>query len=1003
MEKNNEKNYEKKTEKQIIASTYEIIGKIGHGGGGNVYLANHLRLGKKVVLKADRRKITAKKELLRREVDVLKELSHTYIPQVYDFFVENDTVYTVIDYVEGESLDKPLNRGERFSQPQVIKWAKQILEALCYLHSPIHGDPPRGYVHSDIKPANIMRTPDNNICLIDFNIALALGETTVIGRSPGYASPEHYGLDFSSDPYTSGSFADKDTVSDDTKDSDLTEADDSGDTEREEDSTVAEQTDKTVAEKTVTPKTKMIVPDVRSDIYSLGATLYHLLSGVRPARNAKEVVPLSPEEFSPQVAAIITKAMNPNPNLRYQTAEEMLQAFRQLRTADPRVLALKRQRKIIGVLLAALFAIGVSASFIGLKRMQTTENWLRLAEYARNALEDGDTSVAVSYAMEAFPEGKSILRPDYLAEPQRALTEALGVYDLSDGYKTHETMELSAAPLYMAIGPDGRTAASMTKDELTVFDTDSMEVLASLPTEGSALSEAEYLDSSRIVYAGAEGICVYDIEQKEKLWSGSRATGICVSGDGRTVAGVYRDESQAVIYDAETGAVKYTADFSGKHQQVTVNDIFANPNDNLLALNYDGTLLGVSFADGSLKVFNLEDQEGDIEIFDAGSGYVHFEGGFYQQYFAFSASREGESVFAVIDTDTVEQTGGFQSETLFSVQTDTSGIYVQTGNILVGLDPVSGEQKPLVTTPENIRVWARSGNTLIATETGFAFFDPYATPITYVETGGPSDFVELANGVALVGNRNSPAVRVMVYENHPDTELFTYDPTYLHDEARISGDGKRVMLFSYQQFRIYDIGGELINETDIPDPEQVYDQQLIREGDSSWLEVIYNDGTVTSYNADDGSMISREQREIPDTEMYEEFHVNGLRIASPLHGTPQVYDEETGELVANLSDEDYLTYVTPVGENLVVQYVTADGYCYGQLLNGRCEVLADLPYLCDVTEDQLIFDYPTGNLRQSHIYSLQELIELGKEYQGTVGTENIKNTINEDEKAEEDA
>ena len=74
---------------KVIASTYELIEKIGSGGGGNVYLAIHKRLGKKVVLKADKRKITARPELLRREVDILKELSHSYIPQVYDFFVES--------------------------------------------------------------------------------------------------------------------------------------------------------------------------------------------------------------------------------------------------------------------------------------------------------------------------------------------------------------------------------------------------------------------------------------------------------------------------------------------------------------------------------------------------------------------------------------------------------------------------------------------------------------------------------------------------------------------------------------------------------------------------------------------------------------------------------------------------------------------------------------------------------------------------------------------------
>ncbi len=183
---------------EIIGSTYELKKQLGMGGGGVVYLAQHLRLNKQVVLKADKRKPSTNPEMLRREVDVLKELSHPYIPQVYDYFLENGIVYTVIDYVEGESLDKPLKRGVRFPQAQVILWARQLLEAVAYLHSPTHGNPPKGFVHSDIKPANIMCRPNGDICLIDFNIALAIGEESVIGASKGYASPEHYGLDYSS-------------------------------------------------------------------------------------------------------------------------------------------------------------------------------------------------------------------------------------------------------------------------------------------------------------------------------------------------------------------------------------------------------------------------------------------------------------------------------------------------------------------------------------------------------------------------------------------------------------------------------------------------------------------------------------------------------------------------------------------------------------------------------------------------------------------------------------
>ena len=211
---------------EVIASTYRIIKKLGSGGGGNVYLADHLRLNKKVVLKADKRRITTKTALLRREADVLKNLNHPNIPKVYDFFVEDDTVYTVMDYIEGESLDRPLKRGEHFSQPQVIQWAKELLDALEYLHSPTHGDPPQGFVHSDIKPANLMRTPDNHIVLIDFNIALSLGEDAVIGCSAGYASPEHYGLDFSSDSDTVNGESETEAESKSAQDSE-TEVDDS--------------------------------------------------------------------------------------------------------------------------------------------------------------------------------------------------------------------------------------------------------------------------------------------------------------------------------------------------------------------------------------------------------------------------------------------------------------------------------------------------------------------------------------------------------------------------------------------------------------------------------------------------------------------------------------------------------------------------------------------------------------------------------------------------------
>ena len=260
----------------LINDTYRIDSLLGSGGSGTVYKAWHTRLQKHVVVKELNHEQSIGVRARRNEAEALKNVKSPYLPQVYDFITENGRAYTVMEYIEGESFENILGHGGRFSHSEIIKWYSQLASALQALHK-------KDVCHRDIKPANIMLTSDGDVCLIDFNSAQVKGNTVrFTTRSLGYASPEQYKL---YEQIKETVFGRKGSIRHDDIDWKL------------------------------------------SDIYSLGAAIYHILTGARPPEFADDEPPIFPalenyDNHNMEIAQIIKRSMHPTPAKRY-TAEEL--------------------------------------------------------------------------------------------------------------------------------------------------------------------------------------------------------------------------------------------------------------------------------------------------------------------------------------------------------------------------------------------------------------------------------------------------------------------------------------------------------------------------------------------------------------------------------------------------------------------------------------------------------------------------------------------------------
>jgi Tol biopolymer transport system component len=258
----------------LLHNRYRIKEELGRGGMGAVYRGHDESLGVEVAIKENLFVSPEAERQFRREATLLAALRHPNLPRVTDHFVvPEEGQYLVMDYIPGDDARQILDRqGGPLPEELVLRWAREILGALKYLHTR-----PQPIIHRDVKPGNIKITPEGRAVLVDFGLAKtydALKSTTVGAKAftPGFAPPEQYGQGRTNE---------------------------------------------------------------RTDIYSLGATLYNLLTylipadGLARAMGQQRLIPVIEANpmLSPHVAEAIEHAVAIKPEQRFASAEEFIEAL----------------------------------------------------------------------------------------------------------------------------------------------------------------------------------------------------------------------------------------------------------------------------------------------------------------------------------------------------------------------------------------------------------------------------------------------------------------------------------------------------------------------------------------------------------------------------------------------------------------------------------------------------------------------------------------------------
>ena len=335
----------------IVGGKYKVLNIIGQGGMSTVYLAMNERANKQWAIKEVRKDAVTNYRVVRQslitETDLLKELSHPYLPSIVDVIEEDGRFLIVMDYIEGNTLEKALRLLGPQPQEYVIEWGIQLCDVLGYLHT---RRPP--IIYRDLKPGNIMLRPNGTITLIDFGTAreykeASSGDTSYLGTR-GYAAPEQFG--------------------------------------------------------------GMGQTDARTDIYCLGTTLYHLVTGHNPGEPPFELYPIRywNPQLSPGLEYIIAKCVQNNPDDRYNSCAEVMYDLQNYKELDR---GYKKTAKISIALFVAVVVLFITflSSAVSFKVKANTiqkENYKHFITEAASAPDDLTAVDMYTKAILMEPENK---------------------------------------------------------------------------------------------------------------------------------------------------------------------------------------------------------------------------------------------------------------------------------------------------------------------------------------------------------------------------------------------------------------------------------------------------------------------------------------------------------------------------------------------------------------------------------------------------------------------